>query len=213
MHSLDNFTEHFSDLLKNRGDSGDGGDRLQKSLQDSDFSVPTNQQKVSPLKLQWGQSAAARGDEKDQYIQSVNRSVPTVTPVATDLEQGQKIEQATGIPLKWYAILAELKRQDCPDWLSLRWWTEVPSDAERFLAGQGGAAHGLGWTELDVFGVHPVAPSCRYDAMGLVFFIQGGEVVGMTENTATIRRRSGSVLTFRRPNFPDAVLSYEGTSS
>jgi hypothetical protein len=213
MHSLDNFTEHFSDLLKNTGDRGDGGDGLQKPLQDKDFSVTPDQQQVSPLPFQGCHPSSARGDGKDKHIQSVNQSVTLVTRGTPDLEQGQKIEQATGIPLSWYAILAELKRQDCPDWLSLRWWTEVPSDAERFLAGQGGAAHGLGWTELDVFGVHPVAPSCRYNAMGLVFFIQGGEVVGMTENTATIRRRSGSVLTFRRPNFPDAVLSYEGTSS
>jgi hypothetical protein len=92
--------------------------------------------------------------------------------------------------------------------MSPKSWTEVLSDAERFLSGWGVEAQSLGWTGLDLFGVHIVAPSCRYDAMGLLWLIQGGEITALTKDMATIRRRSGAVLTCLRPNFPDAVLIY-----
>ncbi|MCW5713446.1 MAG: hypothetical protein KIT43_02865 [Bauldia sp.] len=65
----------------------------------------------------------------------------------------------------------------------------------------------LGWTTEDLFGVHPVAPAARYDCMGLVPLIGGGEVIDMLVDRATIRMPSGNCLVYylRRPN-PDAVL-------
>jgi hypothetical protein len=40
--------------------------------------------------------------------------------------------------------------------------------------------------------------------MGLLLLIQGGEV--LTVDAATIRRKTGAVLTYRRPVAPGAIL-------
>ena len=56
----------------------------------------------------------------------------------------------------------------------------------------------LGWTALDLFGVHPLAPAARIGCWGLILFVQGGDVVALTDGTATICRQSGAVLTYRR---------------
>jgi hypothetical protein len=83
----------------------------------------------------------------------------------------------------------------------------VLSDAENFLSRWGAAAHALGWTALDLFGVHPTVPAARFDVMGLVLLICGGEVIALTASSATIRRRSGAVLTYRRGDQTGAVAS------
>ncbi len=48
--------------------------------------------------------------------------------------------------------------------------------SEAFISRSGHAAQPLGWTALDLFGVHPLAPASRFDAMGLFLLIQGGAV-------------------------------------
>jgi hypothetical protein len=53
--------------------------------------------------------------------------------------------------------------------------------------------------------VHPFAPASRFDVMGLILLLQGGEVIALTDQAATIRRRSNAVLTYRRANQTGAV--------
>jgi hypothetical protein len=45
----------------------------------------------------------------------------------------------------------------------------------------------FGWTALDLFAVHPIAPVARFDKMGLVLVICGGEVVALTTGSASRR--------------------------
>jgi len=71
-------------------------------------------------------------------------------------------------------------------------------DGFRFLDRWGTNAASLGWTALDVFGVHPSAPAARYDVMGLVPLISGHDVVAITITSATIRRTSGAELVWLR---------------
>jgi hypothetical protein len=103
-------------------------------------------------------------------------------------------------------FLAELERQNCPDWLPPDRWNEVLSDAEIFLSRWGSAAHSLGWTALDLFGVHPTAPAVRFDVMGLMLLTQGGAVVALTADAATVRRGSSAALSYQRPAQSGAVL-------
>jgi hypothetical protein len=79
-----------------------------------------------------------------------------------------------------------------------------PADA--FLSSWGRAAYDLGWTALNLFGVHAIAPGSRYDVMGLVPLLGGGSVFALTEQTAAIRRHSGSTLTYTRKQGSGAVL-------
>jgi hypothetical protein len=49
---------------------------------------------------------------------------------------------------------------------------------------------------LDVFGAHPVKPNDRFDAMGLVPLIRGGEVIDVKSDMAVIRMPTGNNLTY-----------------
>jgi hypothetical protein len=93
-----------------------------------------------------------------------------------------------------------------PEWVGVDRWLEMIEDADAFLSDWSGAAHDLGWTALNLFGVHAVAPGARYDLMGLVPLLRGGRVSALTERTAAIRRRSGAALTYTRAATVGAVL-------
>jgi hypothetical protein len=71
----------------------------------------------------------------------------------------------------------------------------------------------LGWTPLELFGLHAVAPAARHDAKGVAWILEGGgRVLAMTEGTAAIMAPTGSMLTFyRRQAIDGAVLPWELT--
>lgn len=208
-HDLEAFARDIVTLIKTSGDSGDTGDRSQKSLRDNDFSVPTRRAMVSPLNSDWGRDIAASGDRKREFLQAVVDGVPTVPAATTQFGGGAVPVIGSDIPAEWHAILAKLNRRDRVDWISPDRWWELIRDATTFLDRWECAAEQLGWTALDLFGVHPVAPAARFDVMGLVFLINGGSVVALTETAATIRRRSTAVLTYRRPVQSGAILISE----
>jgi hypothetical protein len=84
-----------------------------------------------------------------------------------------------------------------------------------FLDRWGRQAVALGWDSIDLFGTLPAAPLARIDQQGLVFFLRdGGEVVGMTAHTATIRRPSVAVQTFAAvPQRPGSHAPFRSGSS
>jgi hypothetical protein len=66
-------------------------------------------------------------------------------------------------------------------------------------------------TSADLFGLHtpPAKPQpnysrlSRYDCPGLIWLLQGREVIALTEATATIRNPdTGAITTYRRFNKP-----------
>ena len=77
-------------------------------------------------------------------------------------------------------------------------WSDLLADGAAFLKTWGNQAMQLGWRDVDVFGVHPVKPGARVGCWGLVLTIQGGNVIAITDKSATIRRRSGAILIWRR---------------
>jgi len=108
-----------------------------------------------------------------------------------------------------FRTFQELERR-CPDHVEHERWQQAVEDGRRFLAAWNDQSEALGWTARDLFGLHtvPDRPSVsyrrlsRYDATGLVWLLQGGEVVALTEDTAAIRLPSGSVNTYRKLNKP-----------
>jgi len=62
---------------------------------------------------------------------------------------------------------------------------------------------------LDLFGVHPTAPTARFDVMGLIPIVRGRSVCVLTEKSATIDCKSGAKLTFYAPTGAGAVLITE----
>lgn len=211
MHNLDTLVADISALLKKSGDSGDTGDRQTKHLNNKDYSVTTRAQQMSPLANRVVTAQNLSGDGKYDSKQSLREGVTTVTTVTTHLRQGRAPTLAPGNVAEWYAILDKLTALDPPEWTSPVRWQNMIFDAEAFLSRWSGAADQLGWKDLDLFGVHPVAPADRYDLIGLLLVIQGGEVVALTPEAATIRRPSKSILTYHRHDTAGAVLLSEIT--
>jgi len=77
-------------------------------------------------------------------------------------------------------------------------WREALKDGRRLLETWGSQAANLGWTANDLFGLHPIAPLARYDAMGLLWLLHGRPVVSLTATEATIQASSGATLSFQR---------------
>jgi hypothetical protein len=87
----------------------------------------------------------------------------------------------------------------CPDRVeNYERWRQAVADGGTFLATWGDRARALGWTVDDLFGLHPVAPLARYDAMGLVWLLRGRPVVAMAWIVASIRSPSGAITMYRR---------------
>lgn len=145
------------------------------------------------------------------------RSVADVATVAAadDLnaafeERAAIVECDGGIPRQWAEGFARLNTGHRPRGFTPERWQQLIDDGGRFLDRWAKAAAGCGWSGTDIFGLQPGAPTARYDGMGLVALIGGGEVIAVGNNSATIRRPGGSCLTYylRRPR-PNAVPIWE----
>jgi len=99
---------------------------------------------------------------------------------------------------------------DCPDLVPVDRWQLAVQDGRRFLARWGEQAEAFGWTARDLFGLHTSPakqhPSytrlSRYDETGLIWLLQGREVVALTEVTAAIHNPTGAIAVYRRHNKP-----------
>ncbi len=119
-----------------------------------------------------------------------------------------------GVPEEWVQGVADLLVMARPASCSNVKWQVLREDAYRFLRDHAARAHGLGWTALDLFGVHPEKPQARFDCMGLVPLLNGAKVTALSDLEAVIEKPSGARLTFRpRTMAPDeACLIWELTT-
>ncbi|MGB9151824.1 MAG: hypothetical protein WCD70_01925 [Alphaproteobacteria bacterium] len=116
------------------------------------------------------------------------------------------IIEANGVSREWaegYATLCTMPR---PSVYSLGRWQQIIDDGGRFLDAWGREAAALGWRAVDVFGVNPDAPECRYDGAGLVPLLTGRRVCDIRKDTAQIDCGAGIIQTFQRKTMAaDAV--------
>jgi hypothetical protein len=99
---------------------------------------------------------------------------------------------------------------DCPDLVPVDRWQLAVQDGRRFLARWGEQAEAFGWTARDLFGLHTspakphasYTPLSRYDETGLIWLLQGREVVALAEVTAAIHNPTGAITVYRRHNKP-----------
>jgi hypothetical protein len=124
-------------------------------------------------------------------------------------ERAALVEYGAGVPRDWAEGFARLDRTCPPNGFSALRWQTVINDGGRFLDRWAADAADLGWQASDVFGVHPMVPSCRYDQMGLVLLVNGGDVAFITATSANIRTTVGSVLTYTRLPKDGAVCIWE----
>jgi hypothetical protein len=103
----------------------------------------------------------------------------------------------------------ELERR-CPALVDEVRWRQAIADAQSFLGMWGEQAAALGWSEHELFGLHPVPerPAAsyhrlsRYDATGLLWLLEGRSVVALTAETAAIQAQGGAALTYRKHRKP-----------
>ncbi len=103
-----------------------------------------------------------------------------------------------GVPAAWTQGVADLLTMACPASCPAARWEALCEGAYRFLRDWAAQAHELGWTALDLFGVHPLKPWARLNAMGLVVLLNGARVTALSDLEAVIEKPNGARLTFRR---------------
>lgn len=208
-HSSPDFAQHVLGLLKKTGTTGTSGHGPGKPLPVNEKDGTSRTPRAVPVENDWYRPMQSSGTNKVTQKQLLAEGVTSGTSGTTNFQQGADEPGAGAAPVEWRAILAELERQECPDWIAVDRWQHMLSDVGTFLTRWGSTAHSLGWTALDLFGVHPLAPSARFDAMGLLLLTQGSTVVALTAEAATLRRVSGAVLTYRRDDMRGAALLSE----
>jgi hypothetical protein len=119
-----------------------------------------------------------------------------VSKPAGPIRKAALITVPDGVPLEWAEGVVRVLAMPAPRPYDSARWQEIREDAFSFLRDWGAQAHRLGWSDLDLFGVHPRAPIARLDAMGLVPLLGGNQVVALTCEGALIVTRSGVRQTF-----------------
>ena len=126
----------------------------------------------------------------------------------SEFENSENATSANRQNLFWPAFEALERR--CPAYIDIADWRLALDDARAFLTSCAEQAEALGWTARDLFGLTP-APNqpaanyrrlSRYDLTGLIWLLRGRPVVALTEATAAIQHRRGSITTYRRQNKP-----------
>ena len=105
---------------------------------------------------------------------------------------------------------ADALERRCPDHVDHERWQQAIADARRFLRRWSKKAAELDWTARDLFGLPPVPETppasyqrlSRYDQIGLIWLLRGRAVLALTDHTAAIENRSGSITVYRRHNKP-----------
>ena len=202
----------FERTIQKCGDGGDSGDKRNKTLKQvvnpphalvttcirPVVTVVTPHEAVTTVTT----AASGGGDKGKKEIPSITqedrRSVTTVTTVTTDIHS----PDACG-------IVDRLTSMTPPESFSPEAWHQLLLDTDSFFQRWAEQAELLAWSDKDLIGVHPRAPAARYDAMGLLFLIRGGEVIELHDQCATIRSQRGSLLVYRKYGHPGAVPLWE----
>jgi hypothetical protein len=88
-------------------------------------------------------------------------------------------------------------------------WRAIVGTARRVAAERGTQALRLGWRDIDLFGLHPVA-GARYDCRGLAFSVEPADrITAISTDAAAIDKPTGARLTFyRRRDDTGAVMAW-----
>jgi hypothetical protein len=193
MHSSQPLVADLAPLPKK---SGDSGDKSKSRRLGNDLEVTTLRVSASSLTNQVVPPSKSSGDVKRNTSQSPNKGVTTVTSVTTNLQKRWSALPGTNTPPEWRANLDRPRESNPVRGFSVERWQTRIVDGENFLTSWGERALQFGWADLDLFGAQPKAPAFRFDVMGLIPIIGGGEVVSLTERSATIQTPVGSRLVY-----------------
>lgn len=150
----------------------------------------------------------AREPLADSLVSELRENKPAIIKYLTG-GRGELPENMAP-PCEWTEGIASLANMAAPgDWPKGKWPRAV-SGAGSFLKAWGGTAHALGWTAIDCFGVHPIAPHGNIRGKGLALSMFANDVALLLPDKAIIRRSNGARLTAPRwPTPPGTVSVWE----
>lgn len=114
------------------------------------------------------------------------------------------------LPPEWQAGITRLQAMPPPDGVPAARWRRFLDDARR-VQDQGWLARAasMGWTTEDLFGVDPVRPRERIEMMGLIWLIDGAQIVALAADRAAIRMATGPVQMFYRSVHQQGVPAWQ----
>jgi hypothetical protein len=137
------------------------------------------------------------------------------TAIPAKIAKVAKVQPAVSDPHPYRLIFDALERR-CPDFVPNDRWKRAIEDAQSFLAIWGTQADALGWTERELFGLHPVLeqPTANYsrlsrlDETGLIWLLRGRPVIVLTATEAAYRCPDGAILKFyKRDELAPGLIS------
>lgn len=105
----------------------------------------------------------------------------------------------------WAAGVKRLQRMLPPKGFAIDRWAMICTDCPRLLEQHGADLRRLGWATTDAFGAHPHAPAAAVRCYSLGLLMNGGSLVDLSEQGATISLPSGAQHRFVRVGGKDAV--------
>ena len=152
----------------------------------------------------------------DELVEQLRAAKPALLDMLTKVEPevdtrpgGNIILLAVppGVPEAWIQGVRDLLAMPRPAAWPEERWAALRKDAFAFLRDNGAEAVGLGWHELDLFGIDPRAPLARFDAMGLVVLLNGKRVVELHHDRAIIEDHHGQRTSFTRQPAPPSRVA------
>ena len=129
---------------------------------------------------------------------------PTPTDRVEDFgERATLIEYGADLPEEWAQGLARLCVMPRPDDLNHGRWQDILIAAGHFADLWAAKANRLGWTTVEIFGIHQTEAQFRFGSMGLVVVLGHPKVmlVDLDAEQATIRSPHGVIQYFHRKEF------------
>ena len=117
---------------------------------------------------------------------------------------------SSSVPREWADGIALLRPMSRPRDVPARRWETFKADTLSFIENWASTAAAMEWVATDIWGCHPEVPFARIEYAGLLWLLNGDEIVALTSYTATIRTRTGARQTYRRRTRPPGtVLAWE----
>lgn len=146
----------------------------------------------------------------NSFISCPGNLATKTSPTWSDAEEERAAiaEYDAGAPRLWAEALARLNPAQPPADVPPSRWLRFIDDCGEFLdAGWGDRAAVLGWHPLDLFGCDRGRPFARIDRAGLLWLLNGGKLVALSQETAVVETSTGARQTYyRRPLESDRVV-------
>jgi hypothetical protein len=142
-----------------------------------------------------------RGFEQIERFERRTASASAPASAWSDAEEERAaiVEHDGGAPRAWAEALARLDSAEPPGDVPARRWVQFIDDCGTFLAGGWSErAAAFGWGPLDLFGCDRERPFARIDRQGLLWLLDGNQVVDLHRDKAIIETTTGARQTYRR---------------